>query len=201
MVKNIFIGGSRISQLCCDGKLPDPVCARLKNMIDEEYHILIGDANGVDKMVQDYLRQRGYKKVTVYYSGDRLRNKADDSWDTKHIPIDATGKKLNGYEVQKLKDKKMVENADAGYMIWADTYTNKRFGNKCVSKGTLSNIFNLLFEDKPVVVYYIPERRECVIESSDDFKNKLWSSVDQRTRKKWDELLKKQNKQTLLIAD
>lgn len=201
MVKNIFIGGSRISQLCCDGKLPDVVCARLKNIIDNDHHILIGDANGVDKMVQDYLRRCGYKKVTVYYSGDRLRNKADDSWNTEFISIGNIGKKLSGYEVQKLKDEKMVEKADAGYMIWADTYTNKRFGNKCVSKGTLSNIFNLLFEDKPVVVYYIPERRECVIESSDDFKNKLWSSVDQRTRKKWDELLKKQNKQTLLIAD
>jgi hypothetical protein len=36
--------------------------------------VLIGDAFGVDKLVQIYLFERKYPSVVVYYAGDGIRN-------------------------------------------------------------------------------------------------------------------------------
>lgn len=68
----VFISGSRkISQLNEDVQL------RLKKIIDQQFSIVIGDANGVDRAVQQYLFDISYKNVSVFCSGNTCRNIAN----------------------------------------------------------------------------------------------------------------------------
>jgi hypothetical protein len=58
---SVFIGGSRaVSWL--DGIVQQ----KLDDLISRQCSIFVGDANGADKAVQQYLASRGYKHVTVY---------------------------------------------------------------------------------------------------------------------------------------
>ena len=52
---SVFIGGSRKI-----AKLPDPVRQRLDNIVSKSFTVLVGDANGADKHVQEYLAQKLY---------------------------------------------------------------------------------------------------------------------------------------------
>ena len=49
----VFISGSRNGLVF--GKLPKPVTKKIDDMMVKGYKILVGDANGVDKAVQNYL--------------------------------------------------------------------------------------------------------------------------------------------------
>ena len=65
----VFIGGSRrISRLDADVK------RRIDRMIEKRLQVLVGDANGADKAVQEYLRTKDYDLVEVFCSGDACRN-------------------------------------------------------------------------------------------------------------------------------
>src|SRR3990170_3898864 len=57
----VFIGGSRrLSRLNKDVK------RRLDNIIERGFTVVVGDANGADKAVQQYLASRRYQKVIVF---------------------------------------------------------------------------------------------------------------------------------------
>lgn len=188
MNKKIFIGGSRIGII--QNTLPDDTKRIIDNIINKNYEILIGDADGADIAVQEYLAQHDYKNVTIYYSGEQIRNIANDSWNTKHIAVNESVDKSKR-SIQAVKDKEMAKQADAGFMIWSDVYINKRFGNKCVSSGTLTNIYNLLCINKPVVVYYIPNKTIYSFNSLEDFENKLYPIIDKITQNKWQSIARK----------
>jgi predicted Rossmann fold nucleotide-binding protein DprA/Smf involved in DNA uptake len=64
----VFLGGSRHIS-----RLNDEVRARIDNMIERGFPIVIGDANGADKALQSYLKARGYRNVQVYCSGSSFR--------------------------------------------------------------------------------------------------------------------------------
>ena len=60
MIK-VFIGGSRrVSRLDAQVK------ARLDEIIRKQLPVIIGDANGADKAVQDYFHQHAYEHVEVF---------------------------------------------------------------------------------------------------------------------------------------
>lgn len=125
--------------------------------IRKDYHILIGDAKGVDKSIQEILKSNNYKNVIVYHVGETPRNKIDSEWSSKRIEIDLMDEKLfrNGRYTRKAqmrKDLQMALDSDFGLVIWEDIKKN-RFGNLQVSKGSLNNIFNLLLLNKKVGVY------------------------------------------------
>ena len=68
MIK-VFIGGSRrVSQL------DKQVRGRLDEIIRKQLPVIIGDANGADKAVQDYFRTCGYDQVEVFCTEGRCRN-------------------------------------------------------------------------------------------------------------------------------
>ncbi|MDR1717242.1 MAG: hypothetical protein LBS20_15525 [Prevotella sp.] len=46
----------------------------LEQIIEGNRTILIGDAYGVDKAIQEYLHKNDYQNVIVYYSGKKIRN-------------------------------------------------------------------------------------------------------------------------------
>ena len=76
----VFIAGSRkISKLSVE------VLQRLDEIVAKRLPVVIGDAAGVDKSVQQYLHGKNYRHVEVFCSGTRCRNNVGD-W-----PIPASG--------------------------------------------------------------------------------------------------------------
>ena len=78
-MEKIFIAGSISIK-----KLDESVTKRIDKMINQGYEIILGDADGIDKAVQNYLKIQGYNKVTVYHSGTTIRNNLGN-WPTKSV--------------------------------------------------------------------------------------------------------------------
>jgi hypothetical protein len=137
-VKKVFIGGSRGVS-----RLNDKLRERLDNIVNNDFSILVGDANGADRAVQDYLNGRSYKNVTVYCSGNNCRNNTGN-WSIKNVEVPQG---LKGRDFYMVKDKKMSEECDYAFMLWDGK-----------SSGTINNILNMLSENKSSLVYYSKEK-------------------------------------------
>lgn len=165
-MRKIFISGSISSK-----EIPQEVIKSVDDSRKRNYTILIGDAKGIDKNIQDMLKADNYKNVEVYHVGPSPRNLSDLEWIDRRIPVDTENEKFfkNGKytrEAQMIKDKAMSNDADFGLVIWKDTSKN-RFGNISVSKGSLNNIYNLLVQNKYVGLFYIPKPEKGIMK----FKN------------------------------
>ena len=57
----VFVAGSLALS-----KLNAQVKERLDNIVKQNFTVLVGDANGVDKAVQRYFAEREYQQVIVY---------------------------------------------------------------------------------------------------------------------------------------
>lgn len=137
--QKIFIGGSRrLSRLSQDVK------HRIDNIIDKGFTIIVGDANGVDKSVQQYINSRSYKNVIVFCMENACRNNLG-GWPTKRISAAGPGRRDFSY--YSTKDRAMAEESDYGLMLWDGR-----------SRGTLTNIVHLVREGKAVVVYFAPDK-------------------------------------------
>jgi hypothetical protein len=136
-VKNgakVFIAGSRsLSRLSKDVK------QRIDNIIAQGLAVIVGDANGVDKAVQLYLKGRHYDRVTVFCMAGGCRNNAG-SWPTQAIAAPESSRRDFAY--YSTKDRAMVEEADYGLMLWDGK-----------SRGTLRSVVDLVQHEKPVIVY------------------------------------------------
>lgn len=132
-MKRIFISGSmRIKRLDAQ------VDKRIDNIINSNFGVLIGDANGVDASVQKILNEKHYSNVTVYCSGNHVRNNLG-KWSVKKV---RTEHKINTRFFFTAKDILMAKKCDYGLMVWDS-----------VSTGTLSNIYELLVQEKKSLVY------------------------------------------------
>jgi hypothetical protein len=152
MIK-VFIGGSRFIN-----RLNNMVRERLNNIIVNKYQVLIGDANGADKAVQEYLHEMNYHDVLIFCSGDYCRNNLGN-WEVAKIDVSPN---LHGSKFYMVKDARMAEIADYGFMLWDGK-----------SSGTINNVFNLLFSKKKVLLYYSPEKRFYTISKLDDIEQLL----------------------------
>jgi len=76
-------------------------------------------------------------------------------WDVEKVVVE---KNKKGFEFYAAKDLEMAKTADYGLMIWNGK-----------SKGTFTNIVNLINFEKKSVVYFIPERTFYTINSLQDF--------------------------------
>ncbi len=133
----VFIGGSRAVS-----RLNSTIREKLDDLISRQCEILIGDANGADKAVQEHFAQQHYQSVTVYCM-HRSRNNVGN-WPTKHVEAPGGRKEFAYYAA---KDLAMAEDAKCGVMLWDGK-----------SKGTLNNIQQLLSQSKKVLVYLAPEK-------------------------------------------
>jgi hypothetical protein len=138
MMNKVFIGGSRRIT-----RLNTKAAQTMDNLVEKGLTVLIGDANGADKAVQDYLASKRYENVVVYCMQSRCRNNLGN-WETKYIE---TSIKNNTFQYYSIKDIEMARESDCGFMIWDSK-----------SKGTLNNIINLAKEQKPVYVYFSPTK-------------------------------------------
>lgn len=145
----VFIAGSRrLSKLSHDVKL------RIDKIVEKHLTILIGDANGADRAVQQYLSSKSYHDVIVFCMEGICRNNIGN-WTTQEIKAVASGKRDFAY--YSTKDRAMGREADYGLMLWDGE-----------SRGTLTNIVQLVREAKPVVVFLAPEKAFYTLRDSSD---------------------------------
>jgi hypothetical protein len=149
----VFLSGSRKIS-----RLNDAVRKRIQNMIDQGFKIIIGDAKGADKALQGFLSEKQYQNVTVFYAGNICRNNVG-GWQTRQIQVDS---KFKGRDFYTQKDKEMAANADYGLVLWDGK-----------SAGSINNVFELLKDEKTVVVYLSSKREFINISKPQDVENLL----------------------------
>jgi len=149
----VFFGGSRKI-----GRLNAEVKKRVKNVVENGFQVLIGDASGADKALQEYLANQNYSNVTVYCSGQSCRNNVG-RWKTEHISSTSIRKDFAHYAK---KDAQMERDAEYGFFLWDGK-----------SRGTLSNIFTLTTQKKKAVIYFSPTKNFMTIRSVRDLETLL----------------------------
>lgn len=152
----VFIAGSRALS-----KLNAQVKERLDNVVKQNFTVLVGDANGADKAVQRYLAERSYQHVVVYCM-DLCRNNIGN-WPT-HQEKPRPGLPHNRH-YYGIKDLAMAKDASWGFMIWDGT-----------SKGTLTNVLNLLKADKKVLLFHSPKKHFFTVRTAEDLHHLLNAS-------------------------
>lgn len=153
----VFISGSRKIS-----RLNQEIRDRLRNVIIQQFEIVVGDANGADKAVQEYLLGENYSHVTVFCSGSACRNNVGN-WKVSKIEVDPS---VNGRDFYTKKDKEMAKIADYGFVLWDGK-----------SPGSYSNIMELLKRNKKALVYFSPEKSFLTILKLEDA-NGLLSRCD-----------------------
>ena len=126
-------------------QLPETIKSALKDYVNQKASILIGDAPGIDRQVQDYLKELGYQKVTVFGPGKQVRYQADSNWKSK--TYDSNYEPYSPEWLAK-KDKAMSRSATEGLAVTLDEG----------SKATKNNIARLLAKEKPVKEYQLSKK-------------------------------------------
>jgi hypothetical protein len=130
----VFIAGS-ISIKTLDAE----VKRRIDNIVASEHTVIVGDADGADSSIQDYLVEKGAKNAVVYCSGATPRNNIG-KWRVKAVSV--AGARPGSRSFFTAKDVEMANDADFGLMIWDSKST-----------GTLRNVIELLRQKKKSVVF------------------------------------------------
>lgn len=160
----VFLGGSRRI-----ARLDDKIRSRLDALLDRDLWMFVGDANGADRALQQYLAERGYHRVVVYAVTGALRNNVGE-WEVRHVDAPHGARGFDRYSV---KDRQMARDASYGFMLWDGK-----------SRGTLANVRSLLALGKPVAVHLGPARRLVSLTSPDDLAKLGVSSTDERLRQR-----------------
>jgi adenine-specific DNA-methyltransferase len=79
MAQSIFVSGSNTIS-----RLSEEAIKSLDKIVELGFEIIVGDAPGVDRLVQLYLSEK-HVRVTVYFVGQEPRNYVDARFDVKRI--------------------------------------------------------------------------------------------------------------------
>jgi adenine-specific DNA-methyltransferase len=148
-MNTVFIGGSRHVS-----RLPAIAKERLNNVIENDFPVLVGDANGADKAVQKHLLDAKYDQVTVFCSGDTCRNNLGN-WRTANITVARNAK---GFDFYATKDREMARAADFGLMVWDGK-----------SAGTVLNVLRLVRAGKKAVLINVPKKAATTFKATEDW--------------------------------
>jgi hypothetical protein len=143
--ETLFISGSSKTQDKESGyyrkNLPKEVRKEIKKSMKAKDKIIVGDAPGIDRQVQDYLNKKNYKDVEIYGPGKQVRYTANKKWKTN--PIDAPEFEVGSKEWLAKKDKVMTANASKGLAVILDEG----------AAATRKNVDRLIEQNKKVNVY------------------------------------------------
>ncbi len=143
----VFVSGSSKTQTKDSGyyrkKLPKDIQKALKQYMKEDVKVIVGDAPGIDRQVQDFLKRHRYKNVEVYGPGKQVRYSANKKWKTN--PIDAPEFEPGSKEWLAKKDIAMEKAATEGLAIVLDEG----------AKATRKNVERLIANHKDVKVYQL----------------------------------------------
>jgi adenine-specific DNA-methyltransferase len=148
----IFIGGSRAVS-----RLNAAIRERLDDVMKRRCTVLVGDASGGDRAVQQYLADRDYPHVIVYCM-ETCRNNVG-RWQTRTVEAPPGA---SGFSHYSAKDSVMACDAGCGLMLWDGR-----------SKGTLQNILKLIGAGKATLVYFAPAREFHRLSSESDLQTLL----------------------------
>ncbi|HEY4356874.1 MAG TPA: XRE family transcriptional regulator [Acidobacteriaceae bacterium] len=129
----VFIAGS-----ISISNLHEKVQERISKIVSSDFNIVVGDADGADKSIQECLRAHRANNVTIFCTGDTPRNNVFD-WPIRRVHSKARPGSRSYFTA---KDLEMARSSDYGLMIW-----------DCKSTGTLSNVLELLKEKKKSLVF------------------------------------------------
>ena len=135
MKNKVFISGSISIK-----KLPVEVISSVKKIIEQKIQILVGDADGIDTLIQDFCLTENYTNLTVYSISAIPRYKASDKFNFEHIFPDKEIKKERAR--QQEKDKAMTNDSEFSFVIW-----------DCKSKGSYANLIRALDKNKKIKIY------------------------------------------------
>ena len=135
----IFIGGS-----ICSNYLDNTVKDELDKYMSSGAEILVGDAYGIDSLMQRYLNEQDYGNVTVYASNGRVRNNIG-GWRVKSIEVPSG---VYGRDFYTYKDVAMTAACNYALMVWNGK-----------SQSTHNNIIRLIKADKAMKVYLTEKRQ------------------------------------------
>ena len=107
--RKVFLGGSQTWTA-----LPEKALSSLNCWMRRHIAFLVGDSKGADKLMQQYLHEKGYEKVTVFVSGDEVRCNEGD-WNVVHC---ASSAQPHSDEFYSAKDIRMAEAADEAFLLW-----------------------------------------------------------------------------------
>lgn len=105
----VFFGGSKKLS-----RLNRAVRERADNIVAKGFEVLIGDANGADKAMQEYLAEKSYQNVIVFCMNGTCRNNIG-SWHTKVVSSKSEKKDFSYFAA---KDKEMSERKVCVF-LWA----------------------------------------------------------------------------------
>lgn len=146
--QRVFVSGSSKTQDNTSNyfrELPDEVKGVLKDYMNKKVKFLVGDAPGIDRQVQDFLKENNYKHVTVYGPGTQIRYKSNPDW--KHKLYNSKYEPGSSEWLAK-KDKAMQRSATEGLAITLDEG----------SKATKENVRVLKERNKPVKVFQLSKK-------------------------------------------
>lgn len=116
--RKVFISGtSKFNR----NELPDSIKGKIDEYVKKNYHILIGDAPGIDTSVQKYLKGKGHKNVTIYTTENTPRHNSDLDgklgWGIKKVDV-PQGENKDGYNTSQVyKDRAMCKDAHTGFAV------------------------------------------------------------------------------------
>ena len=143
--KTVFVSGSSKTQTKDSPyyrkKLSKEIQNELDRYIASKAKIVVGDAPGIDRQVQQYLNKKKYMNVEVYGPGKAVRYSANNKWKTN--PIDASEYEENSKEWLAKKDIVMSNIATEGLAVILDEG----------AKATRNNIARLNEQNKKTKVF------------------------------------------------
>ncbi len=140
-MKKVFISGSINLNV-----LPKIVEKSLKTIQEKNIKVLVGDAKGIDSLIQDYFSNNKYFNLNICSIYEIPRNRKNNNFKTILIEVDMDIKSER--KKQEKKDEYMSLNSDYSFVVWDGK-----------SKGSFNNIQRALENDKLLKVYYTKDDR------------------------------------------
>ena len=146
---HFFLGGSQTII-----ELPEEARETIDKYLNGNSFFLVGDCKGVDTLFQQYLKDKDYRRVKVYVSGNEVRNNVGN-YEVVHIS--AADKNKDAFSFYKAKDYAMADVADSAIMVWDGR-----------SAGTFLNIVDMASMHKPTELFIKDHPGKIVIEKTED---------------------------------
>ena len=150
--ETLFVSGSSKTQDKESGyyrkKLPKEITRELNKSIRSNDKIVVGDAPGIDRQVQDYLSKKKYSNVEVYGPGKQVRYSANKKWKT-HAIDDPEHEPFSSEWLAK-KDEFMTNVSTKGLAVILDEG----------AKATRRNVERLQSQNKDVKVFMLDKNRK-----------------------------------------
>lgn len=140
-MKRVFVSGSiSIKQL------PSEIMDSLNKIEQQNFEILVGDAKGIDLLIQKKLKEDQYDNVLLCSIYEEPRHLLSNTFQTCQVECDSNIKSER--QRQTFKDSYMTRNSDYSLVVWDGK-----------SKGSFANIIRSLEQEQAIKIYLDTEKR------------------------------------------